>query len=138
MRVFYTALFKKDNEGYSITFPALADCAAEGKNFKDAYENAQDTLGHYILECEKKNIAFPVDIPSKEKNSDNTSALIVSCELNLYRKKELVEVCMSITEWKYLRARTYYHFGDLSELFEEGLREHITELKKRVESRERE
>jgi len=129
MRVFYTALFEKVNNSYSVTFPALRNCVAKGKGFEEAYKNAQDAIANYLFACEKKDFKYPKDIPNVEIKLFNADTVSVCCDLDSYREKEPVEICLPITEWKYLIARVYYHYGDLSELFEEGLREHVVELK---------
>lgn len=60
----YTAIFKKEDIGYSVFFPAIDGCVTEGDTREEAIANAKKALA-LILEtqmCINTSFKFPKDI----------------------------------------------------------------------------
>lgn len=77
-RYIYPAVFERDEDGYSVTFPDLPGCITCGDNLEDAYLMAKDALELHLYGMEEDND----DIPSPSKperitvNSDSFVTLI--------------------------------------------------------------
>lgn len=70
-RLFYPAVFHKEDGGFWITFPDFPECFTEGDDMQQAYEMAVDALGLAIIsrQEEKEEIPTPTDV-SKIEVSD--------------------------------------------------------------------
>ncbi|MEG1609371.1 MAG: type II toxin-antitoxin system HicB family antitoxin [Clostridia bacterium] len=44
----YPAIFNKENIGYSVSFPDLKGCVAEGNTIEDAYKTAKEILAIFV------------------------------------------------------------------------------------------
>ncbi len=77
-RYIYPAIFERDEDGYSITFPDLPGCITCGDSLEDAYLMARDALELHLYGMEEDND----DIPSPSKperitvNSDSFITLV--------------------------------------------------------------
>lgn len=99
----YPAIFKKENDVYSITFPDLPDCFTQGDDLQDGLENAQDALCLMLYHKEKDNktIASATDIKDIKVDKDSFVTLI-SCdtwEYEKYYKSKSVKKTLTIPEW---------------------------------------
>lgn len=70
-RLFYPAVFHKEDGGFWITFPDFPECFTEGDDMQQAYEMAVDVLGLAIISRQEKKeeIPTPTDV-SKIEVSD--------------------------------------------------------------------
>lgn len=70
-RLFYPAVFHKEDGGFWITFPDFPECFTEGDDMQQAYEMAVDALGLAIIsrQEETEEIPTPTDV-SKIEVSD--------------------------------------------------------------------
>lgn len=61
MKFTYPAVFKKKEDGsYSVHFPDLSQCTAEGANYEEAMANAKDAEREWIeLELQEDEIDIP-------------------------------------------------------------------------------
>ena len=44
-KLFYPAIFHKEDDGFWVSFPDFPECLTEGDNMEQAYDMAVDALG---------------------------------------------------------------------------------------------
>lgn len=83
----YPAVFSKEDNFYTVTFPDFENCYTQGDDLQDAYEMASDVLclTLYNLEEQKKAIPAASPISSLTTSADGFASL-VSCDTLEYRK----------------------------------------------------
>lgn len=62
-KLFYPAIFHKEDDGFWVSFPDFPECLTEGDNMEQAYDMAVDALGLAITSRkeEKEEIPSPSD-----------------------------------------------------------------------------
>ena len=77
-RYIYPAVFERDEDGYSVTFPDLPGCITCGDNLEDAYLMAKDALELHLygMEQDKDDIPSPSKPESITVKSDSFLTLI--------------------------------------------------------------
>lgn len=101
-RLFYPAVFHKEESGYWISFPDFPECFTEGDDMQQAYERAVDALGLAIVSRkeEKEEIPNPTEV-TKLKEEDGM-VVIIGFDMVAYQKKHnsrAVKKTLSIPEW---------------------------------------
>lgn len=101
-RLFYPAVFHKEESGYWISFPDFPKCFTEGDDMQQAYERAVDALGLAIVSRkeEKEEIPNPTEV-TKLKEEDGM-VVIIGFDMVAYQKKHnsrAVKKTLSIPEW---------------------------------------
>lgn len=101
-RLFYPAVFHKEESGYWISFPDFPECFTEGDDMQQAYERAVDALGLAIVSRkeEKEEIPNPTEV-TKLKEEDGM-VVIIGVDMVAYQKKHnsrAVKKTLSIPEW---------------------------------------
>lgn len=101
-RLFYPAVFHKEESGYWISFPDFPECFTEGDDMQRAYERAVDALGLAIVSRkeEKEEIPNPTEV-TKLKEEEGM-VVIIGFDMIAYQKKHnarAVKKTLSIPEW---------------------------------------
>lgn len=102
-KVFYPAIFHKEEQGYWVSFPDVEEVLTEGGNMQEAYEMAVDCLGLALSVKADENEVFPT--PSVPENIQlNADEFLVVIEFDLldYKKRtnsKAVKKTLSIPEW---------------------------------------
>lgn len=101
-RLFYPAVFHKEDDGFWISFPDFPECFTEGDDMQQAYEMAVDALGLAIVsrQEEKKEIPVPTDV-SELKITDGF-IVVLEFDMLAYLKKhnsKAVKKTLTIPEW---------------------------------------
>lgn len=99
----YPAVFEKEDDQYSISFPDLPNCFTQGEDLQDALEMTQDALCLvlYHMEKEGKEIPAATDI-KKVEVSDNAFVTLIDCdtfEYEKFYKSKAVKKTLTIPEW---------------------------------------
>lgn len=99
----YPAVFSKEDELYSVTFPDLECCYTQGDSVQDAFDMAQDVLclTLYGMEERKEAIPAPSDIGDVKAPAGGFVSL-VSCDTVEYRKfydNKAVKKTLTIPSW---------------------------------------
>ena len=101
-RLFYPALFHKEDDGFWVSFPDFPECFTEGDDMQQAYAMAIDALGLAITsrQEEKEEIPAPTDVC----DIDAKDGVIVVLEFDMlaYLKKhnsKAVKKTLTIPEW---------------------------------------
>ena len=103
-KLFYPAIFEKDDTGYSIFFPDIPGCNSEGDSLEEAYEMARDALGlMYTTYKENLHKAFPPPCDPAEIHLEANQALVlVEFDSLEYRRKyesKAVKKTLTIPSW---------------------------------------
>lgn len=101
-RLFYPAVFHKENDGFWVSFPDFPECFTEGDDMQQAYEMAVDALGLAITsrQTEKEEIPVPSDI--SEIKTDDGFIVVLEFDMLAYLKKhnsKAVKKTLTIPEW---------------------------------------
>lgn len=101
-RLFYPAVFHKEESGYWISFPDFPECFTEGDDMQQAYERAVDALGLAIVSRkeEKEEIPNPTEVTKLKE--DDGMVVIIGFDMVAYQKKHnsrAVKKTLSIPEW---------------------------------------
>lgn len=102
-KLFYPAVFHKEEQGYWVSFPDVPEALTEGDNMQEAYKMAVDCLGLALSVKADEHEAFPA--PSLPEDIQlNTDEFLVVVEFDFldYKKRtnsKAVKKTLSIPEW---------------------------------------
>lgn len=99
----YPAIFEKEGDLYSITFPDLPNCISSGENMQEAVENAEDALCLILYHMEKNGEEIPkASDPIGIKIQKNSFVSLVNCDTIEYEKfynNRAVKKTLTIPQW---------------------------------------
>ena len=99
----YPAIFKPENEGYSITFPDLSNCFTQGEDMADGLEAASDVLCLTLYNMEENGKAIPAASDIKAvKAGEGEIVTLVMCDTLEYRRyydNKAVKKTLTIPAW---------------------------------------
>lgn len=102
-KVFYPAVFTKEDIGYSVHFPDLQGCFTEGDSMQEAYEMAQEAIGLYLEDTETDTFHFPSASDVRTLHlEDNEVIVLVEFDPVEYLKRhstKSVKKTLTIPEW---------------------------------------
>lgn len=101
-KLFYPAIFHKEDGGFWVSFPDFPECFTEGENMEEAYEMAFEALGLAITSRQKEGDTIPTPSPIDAINTEDGFLTIVNFDLMEYLKKhssKAVKKTLSIPEW---------------------------------------
>lgn len=101
-KIFYPAVFTKEENGYWVKFPDLPGCFTEGDSISEAYEMAQEAMGLW-LETENRTFNYPEasDITGI-RTAENEQIVLVEFDPIEYLKRtssKSVKKTLTIPEW---------------------------------------
>lgn len=97
----YPAIFLKEDNGFSVSFPDLDGCFTEGATLEEAVEMAQEALGLYLVSLEERNITIPAPSDNISIQCEtNEFVTLVSTPIDKYRRKnKAVKKTLTIPQW---------------------------------------
>ena len=97
----YPAVFLKEEDGYSVSFPDLSGCFTQGDSLEEAMEMAQEALGLYLTSLEERQIEAPAasDASALHCNTREFSTLVSVPVEKYHRKNKAVKKTLTIPEW---------------------------------------
>lgn len=101
-KLFYPAIFHKEEEGFWVSFPDIPECFTEGDNMEMAYEMAVDALGLAITSRKNENQEVPKPSQPDEVIVGEGILVVVEFDMLEYCKKhnsKAVKKTLSIPEW---------------------------------------
>lgn len=101
-RLFYPAVFHKENDGFWVSFPDFPECFTEGDDMQQAYEMAVDALGLAITSRQKEKEEVPVPSDISEIKTDDGFIVVLEFDMLAYLKKhnsKAVKKTLTIPEW---------------------------------------
>ncbi len=127
MKYVYPAVFKKEGDLYSISFPDISGAISQGKNLTDAMLMAEDALCLvlYNMECNKMTIPKPSDIRTIEHGVEDVVTL-VKCDTDYYKRyysNKSVKKTLTIPAW--LNEEATAHNVNFSKVLQDALKAHL-------------
>lgn len=123
---FYPAVFRQEDDGYSITFPDLEGCITEGDTIEEAYEMAVDAIGLYL---QPKEGVFVFPGASNPKNitlsNDEFVVLIEFDELEYLKKHDAKAVKKTLTLPSWLNTKAEEAGINFSQTLQEALKDRL-------------
>lgn len=103
MKLFYPAVFEKENEMYNVTFPDLPEVMTKGESLDHACELAKECLGLYLGEKKRNNEEAPLrSEPSMITCKPNGFVMMIefdSIEFEKQNNKKSVRKNVTIPGW---------------------------------------
>lgn len=99
----YPAIFSKEDCGYSVRFPDVSGCYAQGDTLADALDQAKDALCLMLYDAEEHQEDITLPSALNDINTENGEFVsLVSCDTLEYRKffdKKAVKKTLTIPNW---------------------------------------
>lgn len=99
----YPAVFTKEDQGYSISFPNIDSCYTQGDDLLDGIEMAKDVLCLVLYKLEEENKSIPIPSSPKEiSTNDNSFVTLIDVDTLEYRKfydSKSVKKTLTIPNW---------------------------------------
>lgn len=128
-KLFYPAIFHKEDDGFWVSFPDLPECLTEGDDMTKAYEMSVDALGLAITSRKEDNQSIPTPSPIDQIAVEDGFLVIVEFDMIAYLKKhsgKSVKKTLSIPEWMNEAAMT---LGlNFSQILQEALLQKIQNI----------
>lgn len=102
-KLYYPAVFQKEDVGYSVWLYDIDGCISQGDTFNEAVENIKEALGLFLEAASDNNERLPA--PSDPENitlDENQFAMIIEFDkLNYLKKheKRSVKKTLSLPAW---------------------------------------
>ena len=89
MEFIYPAIFTKEAEGFSVSFPDFTGAFTEGDNLKEAIDRAEDCLGGLLLAYDEESMKLPSAsaITKFAANTENCFVNIIKVDVAEYRRR---------------------------------------------------
>lgn len=101
-KLFYPAIFHREEEGFWVSFPDFPECFTEGDNMETAYEMAVDALGLAITSRKAEKEELPKPSQPDEVIISEGTLVVVEFDMLEYCKKhnsKAVKKTLSIPAW---------------------------------------
>lgn len=102
MKLYYPAIFIRDDDGYTVEFPDLPGCVTQGDNFEEAFEMAQDAASGWILTSieDGEEVQSPSPIDAIDGNGGYVN--YIPLDIDEYAKQystKSIKKTLSIPQW---------------------------------------
>ena len=110
-KLFYPAIFTKEENSFWVRFPDLDGCFSEGETLEEAYEAAQEALGLYL----QNENGFSCPVPCSAESlttAKNETIVLVEFDPVAYLKRngsKSVKKTLTIPEWLNILAEEKEH-----------------------------
>ena len=109
MKLVYPAIFKKEDNGYSVVVPDLMGCCTQGDTLEEAIEMAEDAALGWLLTTLEDNEEIPKssninDIVVEEDEFVSLLLLDLSAYSEKYSSRKSVKKTLTIPFWLNERA----------------------------------
>ena len=103
-KLFYPAVFHIAEEGnYTVSFPDIPECTAQGDDLTQAYETAADALGLTVSAYEKEQRPLPAaSDPRAVAPGQDAFLVVIEFDLLAYKRRtnsRAVKKTLSIPQW---------------------------------------
>ncbi len=126
-KLFYPAIFRIEEDGYSVTFPDFPECITEGDTLEEAYSMAFDALGLVIEEYNENKKALPeASNPKSLDTDDDTFIAIIEFNMFEYERKhnnKAVKKTLTIPAW--LNTLAEENHVNFSSILQQALRDRL-------------
>ncbi len=102
-KLYYPAIFQKEDVGYSVWLNDVSGCISQGDTFQEAIENIKDALGLCLEAAEDENSTLPEPTsPENVQLEPGQFTAIIEFDKLAYLKKHdkrAVKKTLSIPNW---------------------------------------
>jgi len=101
-KLFYPAIFHKEDDGFWVSFPDFPECLTEGDDMENAYDMAVEALGLAITSRKEEKDKIPAPSDPSTINADGGTITLINFDMMEYLKKhnsKAVKKTLSIPEW---------------------------------------
>lgn len=121
MTLIYPAVFVKDGDAYSVSFPDLDGCLAYGDDINDAFFNAREALSGYAATVLENNLNLPA--ASDISNVDASGGTVMLVDAKPAFSKAAVKKTLTIPAW--LNERAEEAHAPYSKLLQDALTRYL-------------
>ena len=101
-KLFYPAVFHKEDDGFWVSFPDFPECLTEGDDMEQAYEMAFEALGLAITSRKEEGESIPSPSPIDSIDAADGILTVINFDMMEYLRKhnsKAVKKTLSIPEW---------------------------------------
>lgn len=101
-KLFYPAIFHKEDDGFWVSFPDFPECFTEGDSMEQAYQMAFEALGLAITSRKEEGDVIPQPSDLSSINAENGIITLINFDMMEYLRKhnsKAVKKTLSIPEW---------------------------------------
>lgn len=103
VKIYYPAVFQKEDTGYSVWVPDIEGCVSQGESISEAMENITDAIGLMLETLADHNLDIPApSSPEKIKTEENQFVSVVPFDPAEYDEKysaKAVKKTLTIPNW---------------------------------------
>ncbi|MCM1329446.1 MAG: type II toxin-antitoxin system HicB family antitoxin [Ruminococcus sp.] len=103
VKIYYPAVFQKEDTGYSVWTPDIEGCVSQGENLSEAMENIADAIGLALETRADHGLDIPApSSPEKIKTEENQFVSAVPFDPAEYDEKysaKAVKKTLTIPNW---------------------------------------
>lgn len=123
---YYPAIFLKEENGYSVSFPDLPGCYTEGENIDEAYRMSKEAIGLYVQD-DKGDFVFPeASAPDDiEINEDEKIVLIEFNPIEFLKNSSNKAVKKTLTIPSWLNNLAEQNNVNFSNVLQNALKEYL-------------
>lgn len=121
MTYIYPAIFVRDGDAYSVSFPDLDGCITCGDTINDAFFNAREALAGYTASVLENGLNLPA--ASDIANMDAASGTLLLVDAKPAFTKAAVKKTLSIPAW--LNERAEEAHAPYSKLLQDALTQYL-------------
>ncbi|MDR2106109.1 MAG: type II toxin-antitoxin system HicB family antitoxin [Coriobacteriales bacterium] len=125
---FYPAIFTREDTGFSVRFPDVEGCFAEGDSVEEAYKDAQSALGLFFQQQDGA-FSFPSasapDQHMRELDEGESLVLVRFDELEYRRQHDNAAVKKTLTIPSWLDYEAKRAQAPFSKILQAGLMEYL-------------
>lgn len=103
VKIFYPAVFQKEDTGYSVWVPDIEGCVSQGESISEAMENITDAIGLMLEVRADHDLDIPApSSPEKIKTEENQFVSVVPFDPAEYDEKysaKAVKKTLTIPNW---------------------------------------
>lgn len=102
-KLYYPAVFQKEDVGYSVWLNDISGCISQGDTFQEAVDNIKDALGLYLEATAADAVSLPEPTPPENIELEKGQfAVVIEFDRLAYLKKHdkrAVKKTLSIPSW---------------------------------------
>lgn len=121
----YAAIFTKEKDGYSVSFPSLDGCYTQGDTFAEAVRNATEAMSLHLFGMEEDGETLP-DETAMPIVSAPQSVVMITAWMTPFReamRNQSVKKTLTIPAW--LNTEAEKHKVNYSQLLQSALKDYL-------------
>lgn len=124
-KLLYPAVFHQESDGqFSVLFPDLDGCFANGDTFEDAYFNAQNMLAIYARYSDE-TLPVASSMTAIQLQHSNAQVVLIGADPNLITGKPKESIKKNLTLPKWLNDLAVKYEVNFSQVLKDALIQHL-------------